>query len=380
MFPKVLTQSLAMVVIQWLIIKFVLVNTGIEGMGRYFFYLSLLSPVFMFLTGHFKNYATQNVYGDWYRLVNVRLLQISIIAVLSVFGFFYFSSLIFVLVVVTKLFEVGVDTKLAEETRKGKVTLTFKTIMLTLLFVVAAFFVLSELNLIIVWFSIMFCILVLSVLVPNLKNISLVDVKSKSAFVLIIKSVGLQSAVVALIAAVPRFTVEHFVSVEALAVFGAMNYFSLIAHVITMSLFQSRIRGIDNSFCMTRTKQSLLILLLIGLFGVAVSLFAHEHLVNIIFNKSLVEYSHWLPWFLGFIVIWSWVSYLEQTVILTGGSGFLVKLNTMLLISVLIVCPLLVIQFSFIGVVTYMYCLNTVKLLLLWLYLLKVNGRGQLAV
>ena len=380
MFPKIFIQSISLVLIQWLVIKFVLNNEGVEGIGLYFLYISILSPVFMFFTGHFKNYGTQNLYGEWPTLVNIRLMQLAATSIFVAIAFVYFPSAIFLLVVALKLFEVGVDTKLAQETRSGRIHVTFLCIVVSLVLMVVATFYISKVEVLAIWFLTIFTVFILSVAVPQKKELGLNSVPARQSFLTILKSVGLQSAVVALVGTVPRLSLEHFAGLEALAVFGTMSYFVLLAHVITMSVFQSSISNENEALNLLKVKKKLSLLLIVGLLGLVISYFIHQPLIEIIFDESISQHSHWLPWFVGYIVIWALVSFLEQTAIQQGGSDYLVKLNLGILVIALITCPALIYFLEFNGVVVYMYALNTGKLVLLWLFLEKVNKRGQLAV
>lgn len=390
MFPKLFTQSILFVLLQWLVIKLVLSSTGMTGLGYYFFYLSLVAPIFVLVSSHFKNYGTQDAdirkvgRVGWPELVRLRDQQVFALLVVIVLGAFVVLStietgawkplesnitmlLMFLFVCALKLFEVMSDTRQALEIRSQSIGLGLFVTLIVFLITLAVFILVSLQRLSLNWLTISVggIVVFVSALVYMRASIGQpVSVKGDNRLILyFIKQVGLQAFIISLIAAVPRITVELMLGPEDLAVFGSLIYFYLLAHIFTTSLFQSRIHiQKDNSRLIT----PLLVLLGVGFGAIGFSLVFHYWIIALVFDTSVAQHSWRLPYFVGFITIGALVTYLEQFYILRHQSDRLIRINTMTLLVASFACPWLVSQWKFDGVVAYMYLLFIGKFLWLW--------------
>ena len=396
MFPKLFTQSILFILIQWLVIKLVLASTGLTGLGYYFYYLSVLAPFFVLLSGHFKNYGTQDTelkgigHIDWPALLTLRDQQFWSLMVVVCLGLLvvFFSNWtgstneldsnlqvisLFLLVCSLKFYEVHADTRQAHEIRNQTVGLGLKvtTVVFVIVFVV---FVAVSLDLMpsfglmlslggITLLTCAFLYLRLSIkpkepasFPPDNKALTRTSTTSLAWY--FIKTVGLQAFIVALIAAIPRITVEQLLGPKDLAVFGSLIYFYLLAHIIAMSLFQSRIAVTKNYHSLIRP---LAMLMGIGVIAVGVSVSMHNWIITLVFDSNVAEHSWRLPYFVGFITIGVMVTYLEQFYILRHESDRLVRINLVVLILSFVLCPWFAFQWGFDGVVAYMYLLFVTK-------------------
>lgn len=391
MFIRLFSQSLTLLLLQWLVIKWLLYTGSVERLGDYFFYMSLLAPVFMFFSGHYKNYAAQLSKLDWPTAYKLRLIQVAFVAftilllLIGLSAFYVLSLSLFLLVVMLKLFELALDTRQAFEIRnnsndtksgqQSRPIAAFSAMLALLLLAAVAFSGGGAEKVIVISISALFLITTFNLLSVRTANSvseqvgeNSVRKQLKSIFI----TVGLPSLIIALIAAIPRLSLEFLASSQALAVFGSLLYFYLIAHIITINVFQAKI----NSNAIGLPIGPLLLLLLIGMVGLLVSIFLHQPIITLVFSEELAVYSSWLPWFIGFIILSSLVTYLEQTLIARLSDTYLLKLNLLVFSGALIICPVLVSLYQLQGAVGYMYLLFFSKLLLLWVYLKRNLSHG----
>ncbi len=384
---------------QWLVIKLVLTTMPVESLGSYFFYLSCLAPIFMLFTGHFKNYATQKSHGDWPIMFLTRCWQVvSILGILMLAVFVELHTTLFLIVVLIKLFEVLLDTRQALEIRQQNYMWPVAMIMAILMLVLVTCLFLLTNDLLDSGFSwqavllgsLCFVSVVLILFsLPTSQGVqteftsATVKDASQTLFKNMLINVGLQAALVALIAALPRMSLEWLVDSTALAIFGSMSYFYLLAHIITISLFQSGIRQFEKaepSNVLVLVKTSLLKLIGVGLLALLIATYFHQEIIELVFSTTLVAHSFWLPWFVGFIIFAAMATYLEQSVIWLLSNSYLLKLNTTIFVGAMILCPIFVSMLGLMGAVIYMYVLFIVKVMALLFYLNKVSYRGKLAV
>ena len=370
MLIKTLSYSLCIIFSQWLIIKVLLNSGGLKFTGNYFYYLSVVAPVFMLLGANFKNYATQYSYGSWEKLFRYRALSLLIITGVTVTLFIYEQSEILLLVFLFKSAEYMLDTTLAAEIRFNVIKYSV-LLAIFMLLVVFSFYILSIESQLGFKGALNFCCFLLFInIIASFIRARYFCKQSEScqkgySYESILLLVGFPAFLISITASIPRLSLEYFSGTKDVAVFGAFIYFYLISQVITISLFQSKIKAIEKRKKYELSKL-IMYLTFIGLLGLMLSVFFGEHLISIIFSESLVYYRGYLPYFIGFIIFGSYVQVLEQYFVLTSKNKALFKVNLLMLIFSLVICPVAVFYFGLNGAVWYMYLLHTVKFFILF--------------
>ena len=163
-----------------------------------------------------------------------------------------------------------------------------------------------------------------------------------------------------------------------------MLYFYLIAHIVTVSLFQTAIRELKESMeSLERFRRTVLrysrILAGFGVTALAGSSMLSEPAVVLAFGADMRPYHAYLPVFMGFIVVGSFVTFLEQLLIFLQQNRVLRRVALGALALSLVVCPVLVARHGLGGAITYMYTLFTVKLVVLH-FTYRARIHAELAV
>lgn len=369
MLIKNLIYSASIIIAQWLIIKTLLTSGGLKLTGDYFYYLSVIAPVFMLLGANFKNYATQESYGRWRHLFKYRISNLFLIGSIFILYFLFSFSEVLLLVFLFKCIEYMLDTILAAGIRFNSLKYAVFQSLLLLVTITIFYVLVALLNLDFITSIYLTSFLVLlNIIICFFRGRSFCNNEEGNTesytYNKIFTLIGVPAFLISVTASIPRLAIEIFSGVEDVAVFGSFIYFYLIAQVITLSVFQSKIRFLK----LNRNKELynlILIIALVGMLGLLISVFFGEFIISFVFSEDLLSKIYYLPYFIGFIIVGACVQVLEQYYILTSKNKLLFKINFFMLLYSLILCPILVFNFGLVGSVIYMYVFHFSKIFIL---------------
>lgn len=386
MFSKIFSQSLAISLCQWIIIKTLVISNGLEFTGFYFLALSVTAPLFMLFGANFKNYATNPDFGSWDNLISRRLISLILAFVASLLVLLFIDSpfLVLILVITLKSVEFSIDSVQAYEIRfkKIKYIVVFSGLYFCLIFSIYTSQVIDFLE-----FEKAIFLLIIGCMLIILMAFARCDlfkvkksIRSKwheNSYIL--KNIGMPACILSLSAMIPRLSIELYLDTVLLGVFGSLIYFYLIGHVFIIAMFQANIANFDAVakkmlFVLNRLS---LIFLILSVIGLVVSILYGDLILKLIFSEQLIKYSYLLPWFIGFIVVGCISTLYEQALINIDENIFIAKLNSYLLVFAIILCPILIKILSFNGVVLYMYIFNSTKLIFVYAKLKNVLTERQ---
>lgn len=371
MFKKIFFQALAVSLSQWLIIKTLLTSKGLEFTGFYFFALSIIAPIFMLMGANYKNYATHPDFGAWENLIRRRLISMVFASVVSLLVLLFIETplLVLLLVVTLKAVEFSIDSVQAYEIRFQRVRYIVVLAVLYVTFILivylSQFFSWLEFNNAIT-ILVLCCLLIILMAYARCE---LFKVK-KEIFnrghdnSYIIKNIGIPACIVSLTSMIPRLSIELFMDATFLGVFGSLIYFYLIGHIFIIAMFQSNIVSIGHAHknILLSLYKLALIFIFLSVIGLTTSILYGELILKLIFSEKLTNYSYLLPWFIGFIVIGCISTLFEQALIYIDENIFIAKLNYVLFVFAILLCPFLIRTFNFSGVILFMYIFYVSKL------------------
>ncbi|WP_404408573.1 hypothetical protein LG272_11035 [Pseudidiomarina marina] len=356
---------------QWSLLRNVLSFYGVEGAGLYYLYISILTPFYVLLGGGFRFYS-QNQNSVLDDMIRFRWLNMCIILLSSgVLALTTDRITLFLLAFSQKFIDFSLESSqgLKNKTSRDTDTTLISLVIVNLILISSQYFSENLRNANLINIEIVLPIVIIAfawMMLPKAmlrKFTYTYDVKKLlsvfNKYTYVYASIGIPALIIALIALVPRLSIEFLIDSFALGVFGTYMYLYIIAKIINQSLIVTLISKQIDAYKIINI--GVFNALTLGLIAVAVSLFFHEEIISIIFGDKLAEFSYLLPIFLVLFIIESINSTLEYLIVYMQSSVDFLIYNSYLLIMSVLLCPSLIYLFGFDGAIYYLFSLASIK-------------------